>query len=320
MRYLITGMGGDIGTGVALRIDGDPSAQLMGIDMEPPRRRLLRAEFHRVPPEDDKTRVGLVRAFDPEVIIHLGIYEPHSRSNPADAAARTRAVTRSVFAAAADCPSLRKVVMRSGIEVYGRGRGTPLRPDEQAPLMPTTRFGRTLVVAEDVATGLAASSGVALTVLRFAPIVGPYIPSPLGRLLRLPVVPFAAPIDGPIQLIHIDDVHDAIVVAARSDVSGVFNVVGDGAVTGSQAARIGGRLIVPVFGPGWLLARVVTAALGSPLPEHVIEAMRRGQTADGSRIRRELGFAPARTTRECVTDLYEWASIVRLEPSREIAA
>ena len=320
MRYLITGVGGDIGTGVALRIDDDPSAQLMGIDMEPPRRRLRRTEFHRVPPEDDEARIGLIRDFDPEVIIHLGIYEPHSRSNPSDASVRTRAATRSVFAAAPDCPSLRKVVMRSGIEVYGRGRGTPLRPDERAPLAPTTRFGRSLVAAEDVATRFTAGAGVALTVLRFAPIIGPYIPSPLGRFLRLPVVPFAAPIDGPIQLIHIDDVHDAVVAAARSDVSGVFNVVGDGAVTGSQAARIGGRLIVPVFGPGWLLARVITASLGSPLPEHALEAMRRGQTADGSLVKRELGFVPARTTRECVADLYEWASIVRLEPSREVAA
>ena len=159
-----------------------------------------------------------------------------------------------------------------------------------------------------------------ITILRFAPIVGPHIPSPLGRFLRLPAVPFAAPVDGPIQLTHIDDVHSAIVVAALSEVSGLFNVVGDGAVTGSQAARIGGRLVVPVFGPGWLVARVVTAALGSPLPEHALEAMRRGQTADGSRVQRELDFTPAFSTRECVTDLYEWPSIIRLEPRREVAA
>jgi UDP-glucose 4-epimerase len=320
MRCLIVGMGGDIGTGVALRIDSDPSVELMGIDMEPPRRWLPRARFHRVHPEDVELRTRLIRAFDPEVIIHLGIYEPHSRSNPHDATVRTRAATRSVFAAAPDCPSLRKVVMRSGIEVYGRGRGTPLRPDERAPRVPTSGFGRSLSEAEDVANEFSAVTGVPLTILRFAPIVGPYIPSPLGRLLRLPVVPFAAPVDGPIQLTHIDDVHDAVAAAARSEVAGVFNVVGDGAVTGSQAARIGGRLIVPVFGPGWFFARAVTAALGSPLPEHVLEAMRRGQTANGALVGEALGFVPARTTRDCVTDLYEWASIVRLETRPEIAA
>ncbi len=321
MRVLITGMGGDIGTGVALRLDHDPSVHLMGIDMEPPRRRLVhKPEFHRVPPEDVETRVDLIRDFDPEVIVHLGIYEPHSRSNPGDATARTRAVTRSVFEAAPDCASLRKIVMRSGIEVYGRGRGSPLRPREDTPCSPTTRFGRSLLEAESVARAFAEPAGVDLTILRFAPIIGPYIPSPLGRFLRLPVVPFAAPIDGPIQLIHIDDVHDAIVAAVRHDGSGVFNVVGDGAVTGSQAARIGRRLVFPVMGPGWMLARAITAALGSPLPEHALEAMRRGQTADGSQVQAELGFTPARSTRECVTDLYEWASIVRLEPRREIAA
>jgi len=319
MRILITGMGGAIGTGIAQKLERDPDNEILGVDMVPPRRHLKQCEFRLVRPGDVATRTRLIRDFDPEVIIHMGVYEPHARSNPVDSTRRTRAVTRSVFHAGLDCGSLRHVVVRSGIEVYGREQGTALRPDEDAPISPTTRFGRALAEVEESARAFSSLRDIPVTILRFAPIVGPYIPSPLGRFLRLPVVPVAAPVDSPIQLLHIDDAHDAAVAATRARVGGVFNIVGDGAVTGSQAARLGGRMVIPVWGPGWQISKMVTAAMGSPLPEHTAEAMRRGQTADGGRAKRELDFVPARSTRECVEDLYQWASVIRVEREGQAA-
>ncbi len=319
MRILITGMGGAIGTGVAQKLERDPDNEILGVDLMPPRRHLRRAKFHLVQTGDISLRTTLIRDFDPEVIVHLGVYEPHARSNPLDSTRRTRAVTRSVFHAGLDCGSLRHIVVRSGIEVYGRERGTALRPDEDTPINPTSRFGRALAEVEESARAFSSLRDIPVTILRFAPIIGPYIPSPLGRYLRLPVVPVVAPVDSPIQLVHIDDVCDSTVAAVRARVGGVFNIVGEGAVTGSQAARLGNRLIVPVWGPGWQLSKLATAAFGSPLPEHTAEAMRRGQTADGSRAHKELDFVPARTTRECVEDLYQWASIVRVDVDRSAA-
>ncbi len=319
MRIVITGMGGAIGTGIAQKLERDPNNEILGVDMVPPRHYLHRAEFHLVRPGEVAVRTRLIRDFDPEVIVHMGVYEPHARSNPVDSTRRTRAVTRSVFQAGLDCASLRHVVVRSGIEVYGRASGTALRPDEEAPINPTTRFGRALAEVEESARAFSSLRDIPVTILRFAPIVGPYIPSPLGRYLRLPVVPVAAVSDAPIQLIHIDDVHDSTVAAVRERIGGVFNIVGDGAVTGSQAARLGRRLVVPVWGPGWNMSKLVTAAFGAPLPDHTVEAMSRGQTADGTKARTILDFIPGRTTRECVEDLYEWASIIRVDVDREVA-
>ncbi len=319
MRIVITGMGGAIGTGIAQKLERDPDNEILGVDMVPPRRHLRRSEFHLVRPGEVAVRTRLIRDFDPEVIIHMGVYEPHARSNPVDSTRRTRAVTRSVFHAGLDCGSLRHVVVRSGIEVYGREHGTALRPDEEAPINPTTRFGRALAEVEESARAFSSLRDIPVTVLRFAPIVGPYIPSPLGRYLRLPVVPVAATSDAPIQLIHIDDVHDATVAAVRERIGGVFNIVGEGAVTGSQAARLGKRLVMPVWGPGWNVSKLVTAVFGAPLPDHTIEAMSRGQTADGSKAHTSLDFVPGRTTRECVEDLYEWASIIRVDVDRDVA-
>lgn len=320
MRVAITGVGGEIGTGVARLLDGEPGIEILGIDMEPPRRRLVNVEFHWVPPLEVERRERLIREFEPEVIIHLGIYEPHSRSNPRDATIRTRASTRAVFRAASELPSLRHIVVRSGVEVYGRSRGTPLRPDETTPIRPQSRFGRSLAEVEFSAGSFAADRDVPVTILRLAPVIGPYIPSPLGRYLRMPVVPVAAPFDNPLQLLHIDDVHAAFVTAVKRRLGGVFNIVGEGAVTGSQAAAMGGRLPLPVWGPGWVLARAATAALGSPLPEHSLEALQRGRTADDTKARKVLGFTPAHSTRDCVADLHEWARIVRVEdPVRDVA-
>jgi UDP-glucose 4-epimerase len=320
MKVAITGVGGVMGTGVAQLLDRDPGIKMLGIDMDPPRRRLENVDFHRVPPHEFETTEGLIRDFDPEVIVHMGIYEPHSRSNPQDAQFRTRSSTRAVFRAALESPSLRHVVVRSGIEIYGRSRATPLRPDENTVVRPTTRFGRSLAEVEASAGAFAASCDVPVTVLRLAPVVGPYIPSPLGRYLRLPIVPFAAPLDGPIQLLHINDAHAAFLAAVRRRIGGVFNIVGEGAVTGSQAARMGGRTILPVWGPMWVLARAVTAALGSPLPEHSLEAMQRGQTADNTRARTVLDFTPEYSTPQCAADIYEWVQIERIQvDQREVA-
>ncbi|MBT5138639.1 MAG: NAD-dependent epimerase/dehydratase family protein [Acidimicrobiaceae bacterium] len=322
MRIAIVGMGGDIGTGVALRFDKDRETSMLGIDMEPPRRRIRRAIFHRVDPADVEERTRLLVDFDPEFIIHAGIYEPHSRSNPHDAEIRTRAATRSVFRAARGCPSLRQIVMRSSTDVYGRSNvGANPQAVLGTDLQPHSRFGQMMADAEDVAVDFSKQRpDIGVTALRFAPIVGPYIPSPLGRYLRLPFVP-TGPLffEGKFQLVHIDDVHEAFVAAVRARAGGAFNIAGEGTVRGSEAARIGRRPFIPTWGPGWLVARAATAMFGAPLSEHSIESLTHGQAVSTEAAKRELSFVPAHSTRECIEDLYNWESVVRLEVDRSVA-
>ena len=60
-RVLITGMGGELGTRVAQLIEQRPWAgEVVGVDFVPPRRRLRRAEFHRIDPRD-RDRLARVR-------------------------------------------------------------------------------------------------------------------------------------------------------------------------------------------------------------------------------------------------------------------
>jgi UDP-glucose 4-epimerase len=306
-------MGGELGTRVAqlLEIDRDVE-EIAGVDVDPPRRRLRRAEFHRINPRDRTRSVAFVRAFDPDVVVHLGIYEPNARTGPRSAADRTRAGSISVLGAAAECPSLRAIVVRSGIEVYGRRRGCATVPDEDVARDPTSPFGTSLSEVEDIAVSAGWAADVPVTLLRMAPVIGPHVPSPLGRYLRMaPIVPISAFADPTFSLVHQEDAVAAVIAATSTPYDGALNVVGSGAVTAFQAVRLGGRIPLPILGPELRLIRPVAELLGSPVPPHVLEVLHRGRTADGALANEVLGIRP-RSTVAVVKDLYEWATVTHL--------
>ena len=312
-------MGGHLGTGVALELQGKPDVELMGIDIDPPRRFLRNTEFHRVQPADQRSITRLLRDFDPHAILHLGVYEPHARSSPSASHQRSIDVTTAMLEAAVDCPSLGSIVARSGLEVYGRYRGSPLCPDETAEIRPTTRFGQTLADVEELCRDFERRHDVPVALLRFAPIVGPHIPSPIGRYLRLPVVPVGILPDAPFSLLHTDDVPRFVLAALEHRASGPFNAVGTDAVTGSQAVRMGGKVPLPVVGPGWIVSRAITGVLGSPLPEHGLELLTRGRTGDPRRAREVLGVSAEYSTIDVIKDLHEWAPVAYLNTDRAVA-
>lgn len=320
MRVLITGMGGELGTRVANLLEADDTVtDIVGIDGYPPRRRITRADFHLIDPKDRRRIVEVVRAFDPEVLLHLATYEPHAHFGGTAARRNTQASAVSTLGAATGCPSLRRIVVRSGIEVYGRRRGAPMRPDETSPIDPTNGWGRSLGHVEHLAYETGGLAGVPVVALRFAPIVGPSFPSPLGRYLRLPIVWVSPLAELPFSLLHQEDAAQAVVAAAKGTSSGPLNVVGSGAITGSQAARRGRRLPVPVFGPGWQVAAFNSEILGAPLPPHTRELLVRGGGADGSRAVEILGVDP-RPTSDVVEQLYRWSDVDEVTPHVRTAA
>ena len=307
MRVLVTGMGGELGTRVAALLEQERSVSAVGgIDIDPPRRRLRPSTyFARIDPRDRVRTMRSVREFSPTALVHLGVFEPHARATPHDAAEQTVAGTVAALDAATE---LDAIVLRSGIEVYGRRRGTPSVPDESVRVDPTSGFGHTLVRAESLVHGRAER----VAVLRLAPVVGPHVPSPLGRYLRLPIVGCSAVADPAFSLLHAEDAARAIVGALLVGAEGTYNVVAEGAVTASQAARLGSRVPVPVGGPLWPAVARIAELAGAPLPSHVIELLRRGRSADGGAFARDLGFTAARSSSEVVRDLYEWAPVTPL--------
>jgi UDP-glucose 4-epimerase len=318
MRVLITGMGGELGARVASILErrGDAVA---GIDVEAPRHALRRAEFHRVDPYDRAGTAAVVHRFRPTAVVHLGVFEPSARRGPARAVGLTATGVVGLCSALVELGGVDRIVARSGIEVYGRRRGSALCPDEDAATDPTSPFGHSLRHVEQVVVDTARALGAPASLLRFAPIVGPGFPSPLARVLRLPAVPVSVLDDPPFSVLHHHDAAAAVVAALDVGASGPLNVVGPGAVTVSQAARLGGRLPMPVVGPLWRPTRIAAEMAGAPLPEHVQELLIRGRTAAGHRSVATLGVRPAVSTPEVVAQLVAWRSALPVTDLAEVA-
>ena len=173
-----------------------------------------------------------------------------------------------------------------------------------------------------MAAGRTADVPVAL--LRFAPTVGVQYPSPLSRLLRLPIVPVNAlsltcVAPAAFSLLDVEDAAAAFLAALQRRVDGPVNVVPEGTITPLAAARLGGRVPLPIVAPGWIPTRLVSRAIGAPIPSHLHELLLRGREADGSRAEEVLGVTPRRTTEDVVRALYDWAPVVYLRPGQAAA-
>lgn len=320
MRVLVTGMGGELGTRVAQVLEErDDVAEIIGVDFVPPRRRLHRSEFHRIDPLQRERHADFVASVAPEAVVHVGVYEPYARLDPRAAQQYTEAATVTALGAAARAGSLRRIVVRSGIEIYGRGRGRPAVPDEHAPVAPTTAFGHSCLQVEAIASAVGRAQHAPVTMVRLAPVVGSHVPSPLGRLLRLPVVPVPALADPAFALVAPEDAARALAGALGTDHSGPLNVVGPGAASPWQAVRLGGRVPFPVLSAGWQVAYRIAELAGAPIPSHVVELLAKGRAADGARAVELLALGSLRSTLEICVELFEWATVTHLRATAAAA-
>lgn len=313
-------MGGDLGSRVAVALESESwVGELMGIDADPPRRRLRTAEFHRVDPANHDRTVELITAFDPHVLIYISVWEPNSRAAPGVARRLTDLAAGSILGAAAECRSLESVIVRSGIEIYGRGRNAPTRPDEDARLDPTSSYGKMLARIESTAREVGDRIGVPVGMIRLASVLGPHVPSPLGRVLRMPVVPYSLLADPAFTVTEDALAAEAFVAAARVKLDRPVNVTANGAITASQAARRGQKIPLPLAGPEWAVTRLISAALGAPVPDHVLEMFHRGRLADNSRMDELLGVSAQSTAGQIIDHLYAWPTVVRVPPKLKVA-
>lgn len=317
---MVTGMGGELGSLVATLLEDESwVGEVEGLDTNPPRRRLKRSTFHLVGPSHRSRIAEIISSFNPHVIIHLAVWEPHARLNTHSAKIHSDELALGVTDAASEVPALESLVLRSGVEVYGTHGHWPLLPDEHSLLDPQSTFGHMLVGLEQRTSAVAKVRGVSIAKLRLGTVIGPHVPSPLGRLLRLPAVPFN-PFGNPqFSVIGDHDAARAIIAAAQHHAHGIANISADGSISVSAAANIGRRLALPVIGPAWWLTRTISGIAGAPVPDHVSELLQHGRGALCTTSTKLFGFTPRLTTTEVITRLYAWPSIVRVPSQQKVA-
>ena len=309
-RLLVIGVGSELGSLAAALLEQDARfSEILGIDVHPPRRRLRRTTFVRIEHDESHSFVRHVVAHRPDVIVHLGVWEPHARLGTNDARKATGNYARALCDALTQLDGLSRLIVRSGLEVYGAPLQAPA--DEATPVAPTSTYGHMLTELEAMVND-AAPRAATVTTLRFAPVIGAHVPSPLGRLLRLPVIPIDPFSKATFQVVADDDAARAVVHAASHGIHGVVNVAAHDPTTVGAVARQGRRMVAPVVAHTWRVTASLTTLAGAPLPDHVVELIRHGRTAV-SNIR-DIGYLPAHSTHDVIKRLYSWPSIVRIAP------
>jgi UDP-glucose 4-epimerase len=307
MRVALTGPTGDFGSLLLPRLREDRRVERV-VTLGTRGASGLRVVHHRV----DLTRydveselVEVLAGAQIQVLYHLAFLHGRTRS-PAFAHEVEVIGTLHVLAAAARA-GVKKVVVPSYTLVYGPRPGNPVLLGEDAPLhgCPASRFVSDRVEVENqVAAFRANHADVEVTVLRFAPVVGPTVDNPATRFLRRPVVPTLLGFDPLWQALHEEDACAALLHVLERPAAGVFNVVAADGLPLSAMVSLAGARALPLPPP---LARAALRGLNAAgitaTPPSLLDYLHYSWAADGARCRTVLDFEPRHSAREAVRSL-----------------
>lgn len=302
-RVLITGAANRLGTVLAEELLADPQTELVvGLDTRTPRLAggdEARSRFVHV--QADLRSPDLARLLAPhrlDALVHNDILQFPEPGRSARTLHDTNVIgTLGLLAAAEAQPELRTVVVRSTAAIYGSERHAPaFLTEDMARRFPLrTRWQRDAAESEELAAAFARRRAeVTCTILRFQPILGRTLDTPIMRLIASPVIPTWMGFDPMVQVIHGDDTVEAMLVALRRPVPGAVNVAAADRVSLSRVLRRLGRLAVPLPPGAYELTLGLAARLGLPkMDEDTARFLRYGRGVDTTRMRQELRFAPA---------------------------
>ena len=180
------------------------------------------------------------------------------------------------------------------------------------PHPPSTPLERDVVEAEAAINDFNEKQpDTCVTILRCTNVLGPDVKTSLRGLAELPFVPAILGFDPRLQLVHEDDVANALFHAAEHDLPGVFNVAADGVLALSEIASLLGKPFMPFLPPwGTGLALAPLRRLGVRVPPELMNLLRFGRGVDNRKLK-ATGFTYRYTTREAVLKLGEH---LRLSP------
>ncbi|MBT2406711.1 MULTISPECIES: NAD-dependent epimerase/dehydratase family protein [unclassified Streptomyces] len=325
---LVTGAARQLGGRFVRRIQRDPDVdRVIAVDAVPPPHRLGSAEFIRTDIRQSAiARVLAEHAVD--TVVHLAVTGGGGAAAGGghSAVKETNVIgTMQLLGACQKSPTIRRIVVKSSTSVYGGASRDPAVFTEttQPKSLPSSGFAKDAVEVEGYVRGFARRRpDVAVCVLRFANILGPYADSALAEYFSMPVMPTVLGYDPRLQFVHEDDVLDVLRLAAQEPRrgtlnSGTFNIAGDGVLLLSQCSRRLGRPTVPLLLPAvtWVGAALRAVGVTDFSPEQ-IRLLTHGRVVETSQMRDTLGFQPMYTTAETFADFARSRGSGLLPPER----
>jgi UDP-glucose 4-epimerase len=298
---LVTGAAGGIGSALLDALRATPGiGRVVGADTSGTRRRTVTDGLVHV---DLRTPsiARLVAETAPDTVVHLGVTAGPTQAG-GRAAMKERNVigTMQLLAACQKARGVRRLVMRSSSAVYGSAPRDPaLFAENTAPhRQPSSGYGKDVVEAEEYVRGFARRRpDVDVTVLRFAPMLGPGGDSPLHAYLGLPVLPTILGYDPRLQFVHAADAVEALRLAVAGARPGTYNIAGAGTLLLSQVARRLERPVLPIPpGASGMLGRALRTAGLVDFTSDQLALLTYGRVLDTTAMRVELGLRPTHST------------------------
>jgi len=182
----------------------------------------------------------------------------------------------------------KRLVVRSHAFVYGSNEKNPgLMSEERVSLLPADAPEQRWIEAEQIALRVPNWAAVRLTNV-LAPEEGDRAVRQLAKRVAMPL----AGRDPNVQFISLHDAARAMVAAAESDATGIFNATGEGAIPLRKALKAAGTAAAGLIKP---LRRAYSQ--GSS-----IEQLEFNWTVSGQRAARELGFKPELSTVQALAE------------------
>ena len=292
---LVDGVASYWGGRVAERLLDEPDLHIIGLDAAPPQHSsgldFIQADVR------NPLLVELLKEERVHTYVHLGFQET---DRPTETAFDYNVMgTMKVLSACAQA-GVKRVILKSSTLVYGARPGNSAFLREEHPLNAPRTHGtlRDLLEIETFCQTFRNQwPQVGLTILRFAHIIGPTVRSAMTRYLRDETAPMLLGFDPVTQLIHEEDVVNAVAWATIYDVPGTFNIAATGALPLFKLIGLAGKRHLPILHP---LVYLGSSMMGPSVLPFDADYLRYVCVGDLQRMREELEFQPAYTAEEAV--------------------
>ena len=313
---LVTGVASYWGRRVATRLMEEPGLAIIGLDDERPDPEIPGLGFIQA----DVRNPLLVDLFESEqvdTVCHLAFVET---TRPSESAFDLNVMgTMKIFSACTQA-GVRKIVFKSSTAVYGAHPSNSAFLAEDHALRGNRSYGiaRDLVEIESFCNDFRRQTPeIILTTLRFASIVGLKADTPMTRLLSGPWAPVLLGFDPRMQLIHEDDVVEALAYAVINDVPGVFNVAAEEIFPLMKIMSLSATLPIPILHPLAYWGINLLEGIGSRLTNYVpidLDYIRYPWVADLNKMQEELGYSPTYTVEEILREFASQKRLSRYSP------
>ncbi len=290
MKVLITGIGGGLARQVAMRIH-EAGHTVLGVDRRPwpdapTGIEIFNTDVRKRPAED------VFRSHRPEAVVHMATVT-HFTARREERYRINLGGTRAVLDHCHNYGA-QHVVFVGRHTIYGAAGDAPLyRTEAEPPLAGTTFPDLADLVAADLYAGSALwrFPDLRTAVLRLVYTLGPSHRGTLANFLAGPRVPMVMGFDPLYHFMHEHDAADAIVLALKHRLNGVFNVAGPPPVPLSTLIEATGRKALPL--PEFILPRFL-GRFGLPfLPRGSLNHLKYPVVVDARPFAAATAFTPA---------------------------